>query len=179
MTDIKMANELLQTMKSQISPVTGKQCGFTLLMLMLMACTANGVAVLEAADSSSPLATSSSAHRIAPSAAASPQMAELGDLLERVQQQPSRLLAPGQKESELAMNPEEVYGSSFLEPQQLADVDLIDEETFDKRAKWTNLQGLLHHISLRFLTSSFLGGWGKRANNWNKLSAAWGKCLEK
>ena len=109
---------------------------------------------------------------------------------------------PGQKETEQVMNPNEImidgtessidllYGSSpDLEAELDSDTAIaaaigdIDNELMAKRGKWNSLQSmytmectiqLLHLVFIQFFFG--LGGWGKRAaNNWNKLSAAWGK----
>ena len=106
----------------------------------------------------------------------------------------------GQKEAEQPMNPNEVIingegGPRMLEPLAAEVAELEDLETsaayddFEKRAKWNSMQGKgerlqflgakLKLMMLMILLCSFdsiTGGWGKRApNNWNKLSAAWGK----
>lgn len=71
-----------------------------------------------------------------------PQLADLVDLSNSRKQYgdlyDKTKLARGQKEAELAMNPEEVYLQLVEQPN--SDMDLMDDE-IDKRAKWTNLQG--------------------------------------
>ena len=130
--------------------------------------------------------------------------ARAGQLVLVEQQQPRQLsnkpvvlvggkVGGGQKEAEQPMNPNEVIingegGPRMLEPLAAEVAELEDLEAYDdfeKRAKWNSMQGKGERLQflgakLKLMISHFFdlitGGWGKRApNNWNKLSAAWGK----